>query len=525
MQPRLLEDLLIGGADRHPDRPLLRSKNQWYTYGEVADLTARFAAFLVEKGLETGDRVVVILENSQHYVAAYYGALRAGGVGVAINHATMADEILTVLSDCRPRVIVAQRSVLKHVAGALEDAPDSVKLLVTVGGVMPPAHTAGIEAVKIDDVLSRAAETVPEDSRSPEDLCSIIYTSGTTGKPKGVMLSHRNVLSNAASIVEYLELTERDRVMCVLPFFFSYGNSLLTTHMYVGGSLVLHNGFVFPNVILDEMVAESCTGFSGVPSTYALLMHRSKFQQMEFPALRYATIAGGGLPAPAQAELKAVIPQATLFNMYGQTEGAARLSYLEPDKFEEKLGSIGRGIPGVELRVVDSEGKKTEPGETGEIIARGPNIMEGYWNSPEETATVLRDGWLWTGDLAKVDEDGYIFIVSRKKDIIKSGAFRIGPNHIESVLVEHPAIAEVAVVGAPDKLLGEAIVAYVLLKPDTNVSERDLLEHCHARLAGYKIPKRFVFAETLPKTTSGKIQKHVLRAREEAAARERGEVS
>lgn len=524
MEPRLLEDLLTRGAERHPDRPLLWSKNQWFTYGEVGDLTARFAAFLAEKGLETGDRVVFILENSQQYVAAYYGTLRAGGVCVAINHNTMADEILTVLKDCRPRVIVAQRSVLKHVAGALAEAPDSLQLLVTVGGVMPPAHTAGIESIKIDEPLSQTPKIVPEDTRSPDDLCAIIYTSGTTGKPKGVMLSHRNILSNAASIVEYLGLTENDRVMCVLPFFFSYGNSLLTTHLFVGGSLVLHNGFVFPNVILDEMVQEECTGFSGVPSTYALLMHRSKFKQMEFPALRYATIAGGGLPAPAQAELKGVIPRAIVFNMYGQTEGAARLSYLEPDKFDEKLGSIGRGIPGVELRVVDTEGNDIKPGVTGEIIAKGPNIMEGYWESPGETASVLREGWLWTGDLATVDDDGYIFIVSRKKDIIKSGAFRIGPNHIESVLAEHPAIAEVAVVGAPDKLMGEAIVAYILLKPETNVSERDLLEHCHARLPGYKIPKRYEFAESLPKTTSGKIQKHILRDREEAAARERGEI-
>jgi long-chain acyl-CoA synthetase len=525
MTPTRLQDILMFGADRHPERRLLYHKDVWHTYGEVASQVAKMAAYFQSRGVEPGDRVVFILENSVEYVVTFYGASRAGAVGVALNHNTVASEILNVLVDCTPKVIVAQRSVLKHVAGALAEAPSSVELLVTVGGVMPPAHAAGRATIKLEDALHAAPPESAPSERGGHDLCSIIYTSGTTGMPKGVMLSHRNLLANCESIVEYLELTEKDRVLCVLPFFFSYGNSLLTTHLMVGGSLVIHNGFVFPNVILDTMVEQRCTGFSGVPSTYALLMHRSKFKSMSFPELRYATIAGGGLPAPAQAELQRVIPKTTIFNMYGQTEGAARLSYLEPERFEEKLGSIGRGIPGVELRVVDGEGDPVEPGTTGEIIARGENIMLGYWNSPEETAQVLKNGWLWTGDLARVDEDGYIFIVSRKKDIIKSGAFRIGPNGIESALIEHRDVAEVAVVGAPDKLMGEAIVAYVVLKPESGISEHDLTVHCREHLPAYKVPKVFKIVDSLPKTASGKVQKHILREQEEALAIERGELT
>lgn len=530
MAARRLEDLLLNGAARHPERELLWIKNEWHTWGAVAELTARVASDLALRGVGSTrrDRVVVILENGLEYVAAVYGALRAGAVTVAINQNTVADEILTVLRDCEPAAVVAQRSVLKHLATALAhpSAPPSLRLLYTVGGVMPAEAAAGREAIKLADVLARPpAGEVPTDPRGPGDLCSIIYTSGTTGKPKGVMLSHENLLSNAASIVEYLGLTERDRVMCVLPFFFSYGNSLLTTHLAAGGSLVVHNGFVFPNVILDEMLETRCTGLAGVPSTFALLLHRSKFKQMELPDLRYVTIAGGGLPGPAQAELAAVIPRAKVFNMYGQTEAAARLSYLEPERFEAKLGSIGKGIPGVELRVVLPDGTPVEPGVTGEIVARGPNVMLGYWGSPEETAGVLRDGWLWTGDLATVDDEGFIFIVSRKKDIIKSGAYRIGPNSIETVLAEHPAVAEAAVVGAPDKLLGEAIVAYVIAKPEADLTERDLMAHCHERLPSYKIPKVFKLTRDLPRTTSGKVQKHVLREQEEKLARERGEIA
>jgi acyl-CoA synthetase (AMP-forming)/AMP-acid ligase II len=526
METRLLEDLLLRGAERHPERELLWIKNEWHTWGAVAELTARVAAYLASQGVRPGDRVVFILENGVEYVAAVYGALRVGAVTVAINHSTVADEILGVLQDCEPVAVVAQRSVLKHLAAALAHpgAPGALRLLLTVGGVMPRESAAGRTTVKLSDALERPAVDVPADPRGPHDLCSIVYTSGTTGKPKGVMLSHANLVSNAESIVEYLGLTERDRVMCVLPFFFSYGNSLLTTHLAAGGSLVLHNGFVFPNVILDEMIQTRCTGLSGVPSTYALLLHRSKFKQTELPHLRYATIAGGGLPGPAQAELAKVIPRAAVFNMYGQTEAAARLSYLDPGRLGDKLGSIGKGIPGVELRVVTPDGVPVEPGVTGEIIARGPNVMLGYWNSPDETRSVLRDGWLWTGDLATVDDEGFVFIVSRKKDIIKSGAYRIGPIGIESVLAEHPAVAEAAVVGAPDKLLGEAIVAYVIVRPEADLTERDLMAHCHERLPSYKIPKTFKFAQDLPRTTSGKVQKHLLKEQEERLARERGEL-
>jgi acyl-CoA synthetase (AMP-forming)/AMP-acid ligase II len=526
MEAKLLQELLVRGAEAHPERPLVWTKKSWHSYGEVGRLAGRVAAFLREdQGLAPGDRVVFILENSVEYIAWYYGTLWAGGVAVAVNHSTVAGEIATVLADCRPRLVVAQRSVFKHLAGALAQAPSSLESVVTLGGALPQEMAAGRTVVRAQDVLQQDRPAPSGDPRGTDELCSIVYTSGTTGQPKGVMLSHRNLLANAASIVEYLLLTASDRVMCVLPFFFSYGNSLLTTHLMVGGSLVLHNGFVFPNVILDEMVSEACTGFAGVPSTFALLLHRSKFKQLEFPALRYVTIAGGGLPAPAQAELQQVIPRAQVFNMYGQTEGAARLSHLPPQYFDSKLGSIGRGIPGVELRVVTPEGSPVNPGDTGEIIACGPNIMMGYWESPEETQAVLRDGWLWTGDLARVDEEGFIFIVSRKKDIIKSGAFRIGPNAIESALIEHPGLAEVSVVGAPDKLMGEAIVAYVVLKDDTNVTERDLTAHCHERLPPYKVPKRYEFVDSLPKTTSGKVQKHVLRAQEEEKARLAGDLS
>jgi len=519
---QLLQDLLLAGAQRHPERQLLWHKGRWHTYGDLATLTGRFASFLRDAGIRPGDRVAFLLENSADYVASYYGALRAGAVAVGLNHNTVAQEIATIFQDCQPRVVVAQRSVLKHLAGALEQIPESLRTIVTVGGVMPSEHLHGREAAPISSILADDAAFAAGDdcgprAGSPEDLSSIIYTSGTTGNPKGVMLSHRNLIENGKGIVEYLSLTSADRVMCVLPFFFSYGNSLLTTHLMAGGSVVLHNGFVFPNVILDEMVEHRCTGFSGVPSTYALLLHRSSFRTMRFPDLRYVTIAGGGLPASAQAELQQVIPSAKVVNMYGQTEGAARLSYLEPDCFQDKLGSIGMGMPGVELRVM-ADGRPVQPGETGEILARGPNIMMGYWGSPEETAQVVKDGWLHTGDLATVDEDGYIFIVSRKKDIIKHGAFRIAPNGIESVLVQHPAVAEAAVVGTPDPLMGEAIVAYLVLKPDEAVEEQALVAFCRGLLPTFKIPKIFRMVRELPKTPSGKVQKHVLRDREETQA-------
>jgi len=344
-----------------------------------------------------------------------------------------------------------------------------------------------------------------------EDIAQIIYTSGTTGTPKGVMLRHRNLVANTQSTIEYLRLSERDKIMAVLPFFYSYGNSILLTHIAVGGTLVVNLSFLYPNVILDQMVAEEVTGFSGVPSSFAILLNRSAVREYTFPKLRYLTQAGAAMSPILAEKLSSVFPDAKIYIMYGQTEASPRLSFLDPTRIVDKAGSIGKAIPGVTLEVCRPNGSKTEIDEVGEIVASGENVMAGYWQQPQETAKVLRNGKLWTGDLARLDKDGFLFIESRKSDMIKSGSHRIGPKEIEDAITELECIHEVAVVGHEDEILGEKIVAFVVLKDGYDASEKELTLHCRRTLPAFKVPHKFVFQSELPKTSTGKIQKTVLK--------------
>jgi acyl-CoA synthetase (AMP-forming)/AMP-acid ligase II len=326
-----------------------------------------------------------------------------------------------------------------------------------------------------------------------------------------VTLSHRNLVANTESIVRYLALTADDSVLVILPLFYSYGNSLLLTHVHVGGELVLASDFVFWNRALDLLERRRATGFAGVPSSYAMLLERSDFARRKFPDLRYLTCAGGGLPPPAARRLRSIVPHAELFLMYGQTEASARLSTLLPRDFERKLGSIGQAIPGVELDVRGEDGASAAPGEPGELVARGANVMVGYWNDPQATARVLGDGWLHTGDLARKDEEGFFWIVGRKSDMIKSGAYRIGPEEVEEVLRGVEGVGDVAVVGQPDEVFGEVPVAFVV--PAGCASAETILEEARRRLPRHKWIRAVRLIDALPRTTSGKVRRGVLRER------------
>ena len=291
-----------------------------------------------------------------------------------------------------------------------------------------------------------------------EKCAEIIFTSGSTGKPKGVMISHKNLIANTSSIVEYLQLTPDDRMLVVLPFYYCYGLSLLHTHLRAGGSIVFNNSFIFLGGVLKSLTDHKCTGFAGVPSHFQILLRKSdSFKTTKFPDLKYVTQAGGKLTPIFIDEFREAHPDIKFIVMYGQTEATARLSWLPPEIYERRKGSMGKGIPGVELRVVNENGEKIKPGETGEVIARGDNIMMGYFADEEGTKNAIRNGWLYTGDLGTVDEDGYIYLTARSKEIIKVRGKRISPKEIEAVILAIPEVIDCTIEGVEDEIEGEML--------------------------------------------------------------------
>ena len=342
---------------------------------------------------------------------------------------------------------------------------------------------------------------------------SLMFTSGTTSRPKAVRITHGNIIANTDSIIEYLELARADRMLVILPFFYCFGTSLLHTHLRVGGSLALCNSFAFPETAIDTIEREQCTGFAGVPSSYQLLLRISSFAKRELPSLRHMQQAGGKLHDVLLKELVAAKPSVKVFVMYGQTEATARLSFLPPDKVGAKMGSIGRGIPRTRLEVLDESGHQVAPGQVGEIVASGANISPGYLDNPEATAEKFAGGKLHTGDLATIDEDGYIFVVDRKDDFIKSWGYRVSSQEIESCVLELKDIVSAAAVGVPSLEAGESIRVFASLRPGSSLAPAAIIAHCASRLAKYMVPESVSIVDKLPLNSNGKVLKSELRER------------
>jgi acyl-CoA synthetase (AMP-forming)/AMP-acid ligase II len=361
------------------------------------------------------------------------------------------------------------------------------------------------DTIRNDEFMPPLADGI--DDTNDQTCAEIIFTSGSTGVPKGVMISHKNLIANTESIIKYLKLTENDRMLVVLPFYYCYGLSLLHTHLRAGGSIVLNNSFIFLGSIINNLLDDKCSGFAGVPSHFQILLRKSdNFKTTKFPDLKYVTQAGGKLAPIFIDEFRNSHPEITFFVMYGQTEATARLSYLPPELYEAKKGSMGKGIPGVELRVVNETGRNIKPGEVGEVIARGDNIMLGYFADEEGTRNTIRNGWLYTGDLGTVDKDGYIFLTARKKEIIKVGGKRISPKEIEAVILELPEVVDCTIEGVEDELLGEALKATIVVRGENGKETMPdrIKQHCARHLALYKVPQIFELKEQLIISATGK---------------------
>ena len=504
MRPRTLVRALLASVERSPEAIAVTHAGHSSSYGELLIQTQAVATHFRESGLAPGARVALLLGNSVEYIAACYGIWAAGGVVVPLNTAARSHDILSWLRHSGAAWLIADVRNKEFDGVALD--PTRSAEIVAVGTAETVQHTRSFETIVKDKVDGTFDWPTPRDG----DPAAIVYTSGTTGRPKGVTLSHGNFAANTASILEYLKLSSNDSCLNVLPFYYSFGSSVLHTHLAVGARIVLSNTTMYPHALLQAIAADKLSGFYGVPSTYALLLARTQLHDYDLSSLRYIAQAGGAMPPAHIARLREALPHAALFVMYGQTEATARLTCLPPDRLAEKIGSVGLPIPGVEIDIRGSGGQSMGPDERGEIFARGGNIMLGYWQDPEATRSVVSDGWLRTGDLAHRDRDGFIFIAGRATDMIKSGAHRINPQEIEETIAQLAEVDEVAVVGMTDDVLGQSIRAVVVLKAETTLTAMKIQAHCHQRLASYKVPKHVAFAESLPKTASGKIKRYLL---------------
>jgi amino acid adenylation domain-containing protein len=504
----LVHRFLERSANDAPDRVALIEPQRSISYGELNRLSNRVANALIAAGVQRHDRVVIALENSVEFVAAYMGTMKAGAAAVPLPAGPRSDRLAKALLDSEPTVCIVDAATA---AGAKNGHPLATVRCLFICGEEPQSN-ATFPANRRSWREVAEASTEPCGARVIDlDLAAIVYTSGSTGEPRGVMLTHQNIVANTRSIVSYLQLTSSDRVMCVLPFYYVYGLSLLQTHLAVGGSVVIDNRFAFPNVVLQAMREHGVTGLAGVPSTFAILLHRSSLVDMEFTQLRYVTQAGGALPAARVREWLERGPRVPFYVMYGATEASARLAYLDPRELSRKLGSLGRAIPNVRLTTVREDGTVASPGEVGEIIARGSNVAVGYWNDAEETNRKFDAHGYHTGDMGYVDRDGFLFLAGRRHDMIKVGAHRVGAKEIEDVLNEHPSVHEAAVIAVPHDLLGEAPLAVVALRERLDNASETLRTFCAKRLPPYKVPVDVALRGELPKIAGiGKIDKRLL---------------
>ncbi len=465
---------------RESNKVFILSSPEQSKYNYIYQNSLKLSNWLNENVGEN-EKILLISPNSIFFIIAYLGIMKSGNVCVPVNPSIETSNLEYILN------VTKASSVFLSSKLKTEYTNRNIKIF----------NENDLEIIFNRESIIIENQKIDFDS---ERMAQILFTSGSTGHPKGVMLSHKNLMTNTDSIIKYLNLKSDDIMEVVLPFYYCYGLSLLHTHLRVGGSIVLNNTFIFLGSVLTDLEKYKCTGFAGVPSHFQILLRKSKsFKSSTFPQLKYVTQAGGKLHNVFIKEFTDSFPDKKFFVMYGQTEATARLSYLPPDLIIKKIGSIGKGIPNVNLKIVNNNLKHVKVGEIGELVAKGDNIMMGYLNDPEGNKKALRDGWLHTGDMAKMDKEGFLYLYARKKEIIKVGGKRVSPKEIEEIIVSIQKVISCKIKSIYDDILGEAIQAIIVLKDGTNEDEakKIILKNCRDNLALYKIPSIIKFEKTI----------------------------
>lgn len=506
-----LSQILQETTEKYPDNNALSFYGRKFTYQQLNALVRTFTSALQRNLVQKGDRVAIMLPNCPQYVISYYGALTAGAIVTQVNPMSVERELEYILKDSGAETIVVLDALYPKVKSV--QALSQLKNIIVVS-LQPSEHNFSPDR-SFEGFLSESTGNVLPIEVDPEhDVAVLQYTGGTTGRSKGAMLTHRNVVANVIQCYEFFkEEMEigKERYLTVIPLFHVFGmSSCMNLSIYTASESIMLSRFELEEV-LNTIKNEQPTVFPGVPTMYVAITSHPRAEEYGINSIK--TCNSGSAPMPL--ELLRSFEKKTgskILEGYGLSE-ASPTTHCNPPFSKRKPGSVGIGVPSTEYKIVDvATGTKEVPiGELGEVIIKGPQIMKGYWNMPEETANTLRDGWLYTGDIARVDEDGYLYIIDRKKDLIIASGFNVYPRDIEEVLYEHPAIQEAVCIGVPDPYRGEDVKVVIVLKADKTVTEEEITQYCKQNLAAYKVPRQVEFRDSLPKTNVGKILRRALR--------------
>ncbi|HEU0102741.1 MAG TPA: long-chain fatty acid--CoA ligase [Mycobacteriales bacterium] len=501
-----LATMLRESRDAHPDKPLVQIGDLTFTYSQVDEISGRVASALLATGLQRGDKVAVQLPNLPQFLFSYFGILKAGLVMVPLNPLLVAPEVRYHLTDSDSRVLITFESFAEEaVKGASQVEGVTTYVVNLPGNDQRPAGTKHFDELYFAD---DTRDLVPLD---PGDTAVLLYTSGTTGKPKGAELTHFQLFMNCTVAGQLFEFRDDDIGLAVLPLFHVFGlSSVLNVTVRYGGTMVLVPRFEL-GAVVDAIEKHRCTIFSGVPTMYFALLSQD-LGDRDLSSLRVGVSGGAAIPGETIRAFEEKFPNCVILEGYGLSESASTTTF-NINAEQRKVLSIGKPIWGVQVQVVDDADKPLPPGSdnVGELVIRGHNMMKGYYKNPEATAEAFKNGWFHTGDLGYRDEDGFYFVVDRKKDLVIRGGYNVYPREVEEVLYEHPAVAEAAVIGKPDEKLGEEVVAVVALKAGADATPEELQAYCKERLAAYKYPREVRLVPELPKGPTGKILKKELR--------------
>lgn len=505
----VLGDLIRRNAKKFPEKDGVVFEDKRLSFKELFDRVNRLAHALIRVGVRPGDRVAILNYNEPRYVESLFAIWKVGAIAVPLNHLFKGRELEFLINDCAAKILILGEDYGRLI-DSIRSQLRSVEKYICIG-------SGRQEMESYENLIALGSSAEPQLNLTETDLASIVYTSGTTGRPKGVMLSHKNHLADARNTVIEISLRPQHSILNLLPFYHTGGICIMLRHYYIGNTQVLMRAFD-PQKTLETLEKEKISHVFLVPTVVTAVLQVPGIEKYDLRNLQMILYGAASIPVEVLRQALKVF-KCEFFQIFGQTEAGPCMTVLRPEDHHvegrpekvKKLASAGRALVNYEVRVVDDTGNDVKIGDVGEVIGRGENNMMGYWDRPEETAQALRGGWLYTGDLAKIDEDGFIYIVDRKKDLIRSGGEFIAPREVEEVLYTHPAILEAAVIGVPHPTWGETVKAVVALKKGMIATEGEIIQFCKENLASYKKPTSVDFMDSLPKSVQGKILKRELR--------------